>query len=83
MSGSPTVSRVAEALEVEPRKLVRFVEDHPDPCAEYVLRFAQADSEHELVVKRWLDERDDDPRPVDTERDTVPTDARKIRGRGL
>jgi len=51
---TPDSGRVAERLGVDKRRLVQFVNFHPEPTAEALLGWARADPEHKPTVAAWL-----------------------------
>jgi hypothetical protein len=46
---------VAEALGVGRDELLRYVREHPNPTAGYILGWAGADPDHADDVEAWLD----------------------------
>jgi hypothetical protein len=79
---APTTAAVARRLDVDPRRLVRFVDFHPDPSAANVLGWAYADPQHEAAVAAWLKQRarrrqEESP---DFDGATAPKDVRSVRG---
>jgi transcriptional regulator with XRE-family HTH domain len=69
-----TAATIAERLGVERRRLLQFVEFHPDPTASYVLGWARAGPKHEDAVEAWLDARDDAPHADLSDADPVAQD---------
>lgn len=56
-AGRPAAGQVADRLGVDRRRLLQFVNFHPDPSASNVLGWAQAGPEHEPTVAAWLETR--------------------------
>lgn len=51
---APPEGRVAEVLDVPPRRLRKFVEAHPDPSAANVLGAFSGDPEYTELVERYI-----------------------------
>lgn len=76
---APTASDLADRLGVERRRLLQFVDFHPDPRPTYVLGWANAGPEHEDAVEAWLDERKSEPVDLSEADPTARDDARRGR----
>lgn len=56
---APDTRELADALGVQPRRLLHFVDHHPDPEAVNILGWAVADPALESDVAAWLDAREE------------------------
>jgi len=74
-----TAAEVADRLGVERRRLLQFVEFHPDPRPTYVLGWARAGPEHEAAVRAWLDSRKTEPADLSGDDPVARDDARRGR----
>ena len=76
----PTADEVAARLDVEPRRLVQFVDYHPDPSPSNVLGWATGEPRHREDVAAWLADRVRRQREKAAEVDAgaLPTDTRGV-----